>query len=248
MYMQEFRKQLEVLLVNYFRESYTDFPKGKIMASESPDFVIRLKNKHLLGIELTRLNPANALQQTDETKNESAYRETFIEETKKQFEPGSPFKLFVKFLFSERDKLTPEREMVTRVRLLSLLRESLKNKNSKSFFQISFPANALPPAISQLLVVHHPGLKTSVWERSNNLGISTNVVDDIRQAILKKDEKLLLYQKQNLNYYWLLITTDCLRGSKSINLTNRILNEEFNSRFQHVFLFDLVKNRVITLK
>ena len=87
----------------------------------------------------------------------------------------------------------------------------------------------------------------SAWERANNLGISNDVVFDIRHAIHKKDEKLRLYQKQRLNYYWLLITTDRLRGVKNYNLPNKIMNHEFQSNFQQVFLFDLIKSEIYRL-
>ncbi|MDX9908322.1 MAG: hypothetical protein RBS23_02590, partial [Mariniphaga sp.] len=58
--MQPDKKQLEVLLIQYFKDCYPDFPKGKIIPSESPDFILTLKSKNSLGIELTRLNPLNA--------------------------------------------------------------------------------------------------------------------------------------------------------------------------------------------
>ena len=91
-------------------------------------------------------------------------------------------------------------------------------------------------------------METSAWERANNLGISNDVVDDIRRAIHKKDEKLLrLYQKQRLNYYWLLITTDRLRGATKFNLGKKIMNHEFHSEFQHVFLFDLIKSNIFQI-
>ena len=91
-------------------------------------------------------------------------------------------------------------------------------------------------------------MQISAWERANNLGVSNDVVDDIKCSIHKKDEKLLrLYQKQRLNYYWLLIFTDRLHGVKSFNLSEKIMNHEFRSEFQHVFLFDLVKSGVFQL-
>jgi len=97
------------------------------------------------------------------------------------------------------------------------------------------------------MIAYHPELKESVWERSNNLGVSNNVVDDIHLAIAKKDEKLRIYQKQNLQQYWLLITTDCLRADKNINLLNKISIEEFESRFHQVFVLDLMRAKVISL-
>jgi hypothetical protein len=105
----------------------------------------------------------------------------------------------------------------------------------------------LPPGIKDILIIGHPELQVSIWERSNNLGISNDVVADIKNAIHKKDEKLKLYQKQRLNYYWLLITTDRLRGVKNYNLPEKILNHSFHSSFQHVFLFDLIKAEVFEL-
>lgn len=242
--MQEEKKQLEVLLINYFQECYTDFPKGKLVESESPDFVVKLKNKYTLGIELTRLNPANAIPPTADGENEIIFRNGFIEELKEFFESRSDFKLFVKFLFSTKDRVTPERELSVKVRIANLIQTKLKNRKTNSFFSIQVTPDELPAGVEQLLIVHHPGLEDSVWERSNNLGLSGNVVDDIKKAIGKKDEKLQLYRKQHLNNYWLLITTDCLRGVKNYNVLNKVMNEDFYSHFQHVFLFDLVKARV----
>ncbi len=72
--MQVDKKQMEVLLIDYFRECYKEFPKGKVVPSESPDFLVKMKNTHLLGIELTRLNPANALSVSDELQNENEFQ------------------------------------------------------------------------------------------------------------------------------------------------------------------------------
>lgn len=245
--MQEEKKQLEILLMDYFRTCYDDFPKGKTVPSESPDFVVKMKNKHLLGIELTRLNPANALAPDKQRMEDIYFRDGFISLTKELFERRSKVKLFVKFLFSENKKLTPERELAVAALLANLIRTSIEAKNPQSFFKLNIHKSELPDGVNEVLIVHHPKLETAVWERSNNLGVSNNVVDDIWRAIHKKDEKLRLYQKQRLNYYWLLITTDKLRGVKNFNLTNKIITQQFDSRFQHVFLFDLIKSKVYTL-
>lgn len=245
--MQEEKKQLEILLMDYFRSCYTEFPNGKTVATESPDFLIKMKNSHQLGIELTRLNPANALAPNNAELNEIDFREGLINLTKETYERHSNMNLFVKFLFAEDVKVYPELEIITAVQLCTLIRKATLDGNRKSFFQKIIWKNELPQGIEQVLIIHHPKLKTAVWERSNNLGVSNDVVDDIRKAIHKKDEKLNLYQKQHLNYYWLLITTDRLRGVKSFNLSNKVMNHKFQSRFQRVFLFDLLKSKVYEL-
>lgn len=49
------QKEEEKLVMNYFRESYDEFPRGKLVQSESPDFILRINPKKSFGIELTRL-------------------------------------------------------------------------------------------------------------------------------------------------------------------------------------------------
>lgn len=245
--MQPDKKQLEVLIMDYFRESYLGFPKGKVLSSESPDFTIIMKNFRVLGIELTRLNPGNADLPDELSVVENRFREQIIEKAKTLFGQSSNLKLFVKFLFSETNKISPERELTVTVQVTNAVRDNVKNKKGDSFFKISIPKKELPEGIDDILVVNHPGMEISIWERTNNLGVSNDVIDDLRTAIHKKDEKLQLYQKNRLNYYWLLITTDRLRGVKNFNLPNKVRNHKFESRFQHVFLFDLMTSDIYEL-
>src|SRR5690606_7177503 len=134
------------------------------------------------------------------------------ESAKTLFEGTSPLKLFVKFLFSEHKNIAEEQELSMSVQLPNIVSLAVDGKNPQTLFRESVAADVLPNGLEAILIVSHPELQVSFWERSNNLGVSEDVVADIRQAILKKDEKLRHYQKQRLNFYWLLITTDRLRG------------------------------------
>lgn len=244
--MHHDKKQLEILLLKYFRESYSDFPKGIVTPSESPDFIVSFKNHQLLGIELTRLNPGNLALRTPDKITQINIRERIIDLACEIFENHFPHRLFVKFLFSDKT-LEQSCEMILAVKISAVIQNKVKNKRYDSFFSISINKNELPEELETILIVNHPGLKNSVWERSNNLGVSNNVVDDIRTAISKKDEKIYLYQKRRLNYYWLLIFTDCLRGVRKYNLAEKVRNHKFESKFQKVFLFDLVKSDIYDL-
>lgn len=241
------KKQLEILLMQYFRESYHDFPKGLLIPSESPDFIVTFKSRHQLGIELTRLFPGNAFEKGDAEIRKNEERERLIESVRELYESDTDMKLFVKFLFSEKTEIRPENELMAIVQVANIIRGAVKDKKKDSFFKTSFIAGELPPWLEGLLVLHHPALETPVWERSNIFGISNDVVADIRNAIRKKDEKLRLYRKQRLNYYWLLIFTDRLRGIRNFNLPEKIKNHRFESHFQHVFLFDLIKSDIYPL-
>ncbi len=246
-FMQPDKKELEILLVNYFRNCYEDFPKGQITPSESPDFIIKMKNQHELGIELTRLNPVNKSISNETQLAQIQVRDEIIGLSRDLFEQNSDLKLFVKFLFSEDKKILKENQMLIAAQIANIVRQIVKNKSADSFFKESVAGNQLPGGLDEILIINHPAMHISAWERANNLGISNDVVFDIRHTIHKKDEKLRLYQKQRLNYYWLLITTDRLRGVKNYNLPDKIMNHEFKSNFQQVFLFDLIKSDIYRL-
>ncbi len=53
------QKDEERLIMDYFRKIYPHFPKGKLMKSESPDFILQQNNHQTIGIEITRLHDAN---------------------------------------------------------------------------------------------------------------------------------------------------------------------------------------------
>lgn len=245
--MQPEKKQLEVLLMHYFRECHAEFPGGQLISSESPDFILKLKTKLRIGIEITRLNPLNAKVPELSLLEQQKIQDRIIESARLLFLQSSSLKLFVKFLFADSIPIEEEREISVTVGLADAIRKTVQQRKTNGFFYLSVSDKLLPAGIEGILIVYHPSMKVSIWERSNNLGVSEDVVSDLRQSILKKDEKLLLYQRQNLNFYWLIIITDRLRGVKNYNIHDKIMNHVFESRFQHVFLFDLVKSTVYNL-
>ena len=245
--MRSEKKQLEYLLIHYFRECFNELPKGKLVASESPDFILKIKKKFNLGIELTRLSPLNVRTLTLKEPDRNQLRDEIINRAKNIFIQSSPINLYVKFHFSDKVKIIPESSLVLSARLTNLVQNAVHDKNSNNFFRESISGPSLPKGVEEILIIHDPILKSSVWERSNNLGVSENIIKDISATILKKEEKLNLYQKQQLNGYWLIITTDRLRGTKNYNLQNKVLNQQFHSRFQQVFLFDLMRANIFRL-
>ena len=46
----------ELLIMEQFRKEFKEFPKGKLLKSESPDFILRVSPKNTIGIELTKLH------------------------------------------------------------------------------------------------------------------------------------------------------------------------------------------------
>lgn len=241
--MQEVKKQLELLLINYLRSSYADFPKGKIVSSESPDFIIKSKLAKKIGIELVRMAPEKLFDHLVYTE----FRAGLIDEARELFEHSSDLKLFVKVCFSGKKTIFEERLLCVSAILANRIRTVVSSKNRRSFFYHLLTAGELPDGIQQVLIVHHPAMEKSVWEETNNLGLSENIIADLNRAISRKEEKLLLYRKKKLDAYWLLVLTDFLREEKSPNVKNTILFANFQSSFDRILLFDLVRTQVLKI-
>jgi hypothetical protein len=241
---QNSKKELEILIMQYFSSVFDDFPKGKIESAESPDFIISLGTRNKLGIELTRLNSVSRSLTTGLPNEENPINDEIVLMASEIFSHNSALNLFVKILFSVKNSIIEERKIQVAVLCANLIAKAVQHNNQHSFFYHIISGEQLPVGVESILVVNHPVLQTPVWERANNRGVSTDVVDDIRQSIKKKDEKLRIYHKKQLNLYWLLITSDRLRGVKEFYLHQQIDGHEFHSRFQRVFLFDLMKPKI----
>lgn len=243
--MQESKKNLELLLINYFRACYPGFPKGSIQPDESPDFLLKLKNKKTLGIEIIHLHPKDINVARQELCDHPDIE--LIESCKELFESRSEFKLFVKFNFDKSHSIIQERILAVSAQVSTLIRKSIEGKNPRSFFYFSISEKQLPNGINDILVIHNPILNESIWEPVNRFGQSQNLIDDIQYLIQKKNEKIEIYRKKQLDKLWLLIISDRLRAKKSYNVVNQLQKQSFSSRFDRVVLFDLIKSDIFEL-
>lgn len=242
----EQKKQLERLLIDLFKEGYPGLPKGRLTASESPDFILTASPRYSIGIELTRLYPESGIQQTHEEQIQLETQDQLIRNTQILFEEKSTRKCFCKFLFEEGKNINPEKMLSMSVRLMRLMIQNMGQMKSGHTGRMLIEKK-LPEGIKSVLVLTHPGLTYSVWERANNLGISLHIAKDIQCSMNKKEEKLRLYNQQNLNEYWLLITTDKLRQLKPVNIPNLLQNRTFRSGFHKVFLLELFNRNVFLI-
>ncbi len=239
------KKQVEVLLMDYFRRTYPEFPKGKLMTCESPDFILSLNTRSSVGIEITRLYPADQRQVLLPPEDSSAEM-VFINKVRELVEPYEKKPLFVKFLFSRTRKPVDARMLSGAIMTAISIRKILEGVKA-DFFKEEIRTDSLPSFLTSVLVVKHNVLQSSMWEMANHQGISNDIAADIRKAIVKKDEKLKIYTSRNLKEYWLLIITDQLQASLSLNIVNRLVNSQFSSLFHKVFLFELMKARIFQL-
>ncbi len=137
------KESSERQVLSLFRKVFHDFPRGKIVKTEAPDFTIKVSSKKAIGIELTRLIAINS---------------TVI----------------------------------------------------------------------------------SPWPQEKHLA------DMIKKILERKDEKLILYKKNWLSAYWLVIYI-LYPENFSVNEKSNLLCTNFSCGFDRVFVLNLVRHDVIEL-
>ena len=58
------QSQEELRIIRSFIKEYADYPGGRLLKSESPDFILKINSKTSIGIELTRIKPPVSLHRT----------------------------------------------------------------------------------------------------------------------------------------------------------------------------------------
>ncbi len=65
----------EEYIIELFRNEYDEFPKGRLIKTESPDFILKETTKNTIGIELTKLHgPSNGKEKTHFTSKIQGYK------------------------------------------------------------------------------------------------------------------------------------------------------------------------------
>ena len=73
------------------------------------------------------------------------------------------------------------------------------------------------------------------------------IYNKISEIIIRKEEKLRLYQKSRTDSLWLLIVADNLIETSATNFYNLIERHDFRSGFDKVFLLELNKEKLFEL-
>lgn len=230
--------------MEYFRTNFTDFPKGRLRASESPDFLLETSPGNKIGIELTRLYFDNSSPEISDIPDN--IQKEIVDKAQEFYELTSPSKLFVKVGFSEKCKVIQEKQLMLSVLVANAVKKSVKTPKAGSFFSICQTSN-LPDEIDGIFMATHPVLSESVWEVADFSKKNYETILKIRQLIAKKEEKIQLYQKKWLNQCWLIITADRLNNKQKETFHHLIFNSGSSHQFQKIFLFDLLKAQIIQI-
>jgi hypothetical protein len=95
----------------------------------------------------------------------------------------------------------------------------------------------------ELTYLHDPA------EKNNTSYTAIQLTKEILNAvILKKEEKIPIYEKKKLNEIWLIISTIESGQMPDFNLNNKLQNWNFRNSFNRVFLFNLFEDKIFQIE
>ena len=232
--------------MHHFMKAYRDFPKGKLLKSESPDFILKLNPKKTIGIELTHLH--DPIEGGGNTKIQvSSVERELVDRSQQLFERASPRQLYASFSFREDQKISRNQVQKTASSINRILLEQIVQKDNRSPFSLIIEKDGLPQCIESIYLLYHPEIKFAFWDLRKSFLMPEITEEIIYNVINEKNDKLPLYSRKKIDYFWLIISTDQLKGISSNYITRLIDKLNFNTGFHKLFLFELFSGKIFEL-
>jgi hypothetical protein len=238
----------EQAILNYFRETYEEFPKGKLLKSESPDFILRVNRKKTIGIELTKLFKHRPDRDRIPQKRPRELYKRIVSEARVLFGSKSDVDLSVHISFPAGIQLPRARAGDTAARIVNAIRISLIDRDFTRMFNIQIEPPDAPFPVSSIHILYNPEQRNSVWNYAEAFDAQELEEDNVKKIISHKEDKLQIYQRRRFESYWLVVVIDALDRSSSFNIDNKIENWDIETSFDKIFLFEQFQRKIYELK
>jgi hypothetical protein len=234
------KKARERLFLNEISTLYKDFPLGTIIEHESPDFIID-DNGNKLGIEMQ-----DYIRGQTSVGSEKRYREMvlkkIIDKAQSEFESNCSIPVFVTFFWFPHRK--PQKADISRFAktIVSLLMNNIPSE-PPSWVAIE------NEVIRNLLIGEF--LHSMILIRTKNHSPWTFVDGDLTDMRNSEIEWLISSKKGKISQYlsecnkvWLIIVADREYISSFGDLTPKVFERPYKTKFERVLFYDRV-NRIV---
>ena len=229
------KKDYELLHLNQFKEAFDEFPKGEIIESESPDFIVNDGNRKVC-IEVTKIyksNPSNKppMQAIESTCRKIAEAASIICE-ERQIPP-----LTVSLHFIHSPQVLDTRRDDLSKKIADFICQNIPQLDTYHSFHPIFDDPTFPEHIHAItigrfsvLTNHHFNVPTAGW-------VKKEFSVELQNAIDLKNKKLFQYNN-NCTEHWLLIISEGSSPSTFFESSGDTRNNVFKSDFDRTFYME----------
>ena len=233
--------------IELFRYLYNDFPPGKLIRAESPDFIVKDGPGNTLGIEITHVMDRLRAEQVSSDTAENRAKKRILLHAREIFEYYSDMKLNVALYFNQdcrpkTGRIIPSAGIIAR----SVLKRS-EGKRPDESFHLHFRISELEDLLESVTIFRFPSISESGWIDAGAYTLPEIESGMIEKTIIHKEEKLKLYHKKRLRYYWLLLIVDTAQYAGTFIRNTVNIPKVQDSGFNKVFLIERREGKLFEL-
>lgn len=244
--MVDNKKVRERQFLDEFSSNYPEFPAGKIIDSESPDFLIEQSTKHI-GIEIVDFIRGQNKGESTDRRNEVLWQK-IADEARKKFEAKFDTPLSVHFFWNNRYILRQSEISQLADCAVSLIERRIPEKLFESV-RIGYEEldnSFLEKVCHSIKILRVRNEKQSLWSFISS-GWTEVQTNEIQYLLDSKNEKVSDYL-QSCDTVWLIIVADGRYISSNIDITSASISHVYKSSFEKVFVYDRISKRVFPLR
>ena len=235
--LQTAKKDKERLFVEILAKELDAFPPGKLVDSESPDFLVATSDG-VIGIEVTRIHHANEPRQ-----QESEYR-SLVSAACRLYESESTIPLEVKIHFGGSTQFKKRnRDKFARI-LANLVLTNIPRPDSWISLENNWEnPTFFPYEIAGLSIIRLSALRRNFWSVPSAGFFQEDFAPKIEATIAIKENAISNYGTVHIAR-WLLIVAEGNNASTFFDPSTKTLQHSYRSSFDRIFFLEAFRRRV----
>jgi hypothetical protein len=236
-------KQQEHRFVGILRQRIPDFPSGRLVETESPDFVIITRNGKV-GVEVTKIHQQTA---SNRLRRQESEQEKIANEAVQIFETKSSIPLEVEIHFSANSVFNKRNRSRLAMAIANLINAYLPSEAGPLVSRNDWSdQEAFPYEVDSISIYRLAGLKQNFWSVPSAGLVQENFVAEMQAVITKKDTLITKYQI--CSEYWLLIVAEGNSASTFFHPSSPTVEHRYTSAFKRIFFLEAFTRKLWELR
>ena len=238
------KSKVEFHFLDRFKSLYKGFPAGKVLKSESPDFIINTDKKKI-GIEITRIYNLKEQGERFSPQERFSIEEKIIEKVRIDFLQRTKIPLHVVFHFADRFNLSRKDVELISKRIGCTIEKSVTEYDLNFHFNLTIN-NDLPDFVHYININYFPTVTDSSWYSAKSKFLPNLTKDQIKEAVYGKEQKIIDYKRKVDKVFLLII--EGLVPESWFDKVEEIPKTELGNSFEKIFIMRNLENQLIEIK
>ncbi|MDT8409317.1 MAG: hypothetical protein RQ741_06935 [Wenzhouxiangellaceae bacterium] len=239
------KKQVELRYLNAVRCGIDDFPRGTVIETESPDFLIE-SPECTIGVEITRIfSPAEP--NSPQPQSQDNERDLIAERAKAIAVDQSLPPVMVDIYFDSRKLLRKRDRDAIGKALVDIVAANMPAFGDDRSIENRHAADPrFPTQVAAMHIWRFKPLTSHLWQTGNGGIVNENFSPYLQWRINCKNGKVSMYRRK-CDACWLVIVADWRGPSAFFTISEKMSGNAYTAAFDRVYFVERYSDRVVML-